>query len=538
LRWAFTAALVVFIALPALLPLRALISFDAWQWTADDGARLLYLGENTFTLCAGTLIVVLPAGILLASLLFRTSFFARRLLLCILALLLFVPLPVIVSSWQGMFGPDGWLPMEFWRSEALRPWATGIGAAIWIHAAASLPWATFIIGIGMLWVEPELEDSAAQVVAPWRVWLFVTLPRVRASILAAALFVVLQTEGEISVTDMMLVGTIAEETHTQFTLGDRDGVARTIVVTLPMALLVWASVLFVVSRLERGLPPIAPPTRVGRSLRIGPGWLRFLIALALLLLIGVPLVSIVWKLGLTGHPGHWDASEAWRFLDKESRALGQNLLTTVLAALITGCFIVSQALILCWLARDCAWFRWLIFSVLTWAWVLPGPVIGIALDDLIRIGVRVEPIGIWTAVMYEGPSPAPVIWVQTMRVLPIAVLFLWPVVRMVPRELSEQATLSGASPWGVLLYVLLPTTWRAGLVTTLAASALCLAEVGGSLRVYTPGWEPFASILFGSMHYGVQNTLAALSLMLLGSIALLALVMVGVWIMIRPRNRG
>jgi iron(III) transport system permease protein len=535
MRWTHAAALLAFVALPLLLPMRALAWSDTWEWSAGDAARLRQLSENTFVLCAGTIAIALPAGILLATLLFRTSFFGRRFLLCFLVLMLFVPLPVIVSSWQGMFGPDGWLPMDYWRGEVARPWMTGMSAAIWIHAMASLPWMTFIIGMGLLWIEPELEEAAAQVIAPWRVWLFVTLPRVRASILAAALFVVLQTAGEISVTDMMLVRTLAEETHTQFTLGERDALARTTIVFLPMLLLVWASVLFVLSRLERGLPPIAPPTRAGRPLNVGPRWLKLLFAFAMVWLIGVPLVSLVWKLGLAGHPGHWQASEAWRFLEKESKALGINLLTSLLTALLTGFCIAGQALVLCWLARDSTWFRWLTFSVLTWAWVLPGPLVGIDLSDLIRIGVQSEASGTWAAVMYHGPSPVPLMWVQTMRVLPIAVVFLWPVVRIIPRELSQEAKLAGAGPLGVLLSVVLPTTWRGALVTALAASALCLAEVGGSLRAYTPGWEPFANILFGSMHYGVQNTLAALSLMLLGSLTLLTMIVVGCWMFMRTR---
>jgi len=537
LRWMQAAALIFLIALPLLLPMRALLSSDAWEWTADDASRLIQLSENTFTLCAGTILIALPVGVVLATLLFRTSFYSRRSLLCVLLLLLFVPLPVIVSSWQGMFGPDGWLPMTFWRSDAVRPWATGMGAAIWIHAIASVPWVAFIVGIGLLWVEPELEDSAVQVIPPWRVWLFVTLPRVRASVMAAALFVLLQTAGEISVTDMMLVRTLAEETHTQFTLGERDALARTLVVFLPMLLFVWAGVLFVLSRLERGLPPIAPPTRTGRPLDFGRGWVRFLGTLMLLLVISAPLVSLIWKLGLAGHPAQWQASVAWRFLDAESKLLGRNLLITLLTAIATGFFVASQALILCWLARDSTWFRWLMFSVLTWAWVLPGPVVGIDLHDLILAIVDWSPNSAWAAVMYRGPSPVPIIWVQTMRVLPIAVVFLWPVVRMIPRELSEEATLAGACPMGVLLHVVLPTTWRAVLVTALAASALCLAEVGASTRVETPGWEPFTKLLFDRMHYGVDNNLAALSVLMLSSLAGLTIIIIGCRNLTRLQSR-
>ena len=98
---------------------------------ADDGElAFLHLAANTAALTAGTLVLALPSGCLLAVLLFRTSFPARRLLLFLLAVLLFVPLPIIVSSWQGALGSDGWFPVAFWRTTADRPWATGMTAAI------------------------------------------------------------------------------------------------------------------------------------------------------------------------------------------------------------------------------------------------------------------------------------------------------------------------------------------------------------------------------------------------------------------------
>ena len=33
--------------------------------------------------------------------------------------------------------------------------------------------------------------------------------------------------------------------------------------------------------------------------------------------------------------------------------------------------------------RHARWFRWLLFSVVTWAWVMPGPVVGIGLHEII-----------------------------------------------------------------------------------------------------------------------------------------------------------
>src|SRR5712692_3479640 len=217
--------LVVFVVVPLLIPFAGMLEPAAWRWSADDAARLFHLALNTFILTAATAGLSVPLGVCLAVLLFRTSFFARRCFLFLLALALFVPLPVLISSWQGSLGADG---LGFWRGSEARPWATGIGAAIWIHTVAAVPWVAFIVGLGLTWVEPELEDEAAQSVGAWRVLALVTLPRARASVLAAALFVVLQTAGEVSVTEMMLVSTLAEEMRMQFASADA-ALGRTLV---------------------------------------------------------------------------------------------------------------------------------------------------------------------------------------------------------------------------------------------------------------------------------------------------------------------
>jgi hypothetical protein len=54
-------------------------------------------------------------------------------------------------------------------------------------------------------------------------------------------------------------------------------------------------------------------------------------------------------------------------------------------------------------------------------------------------------------------------------------------------------------------------------------SALCLSEVGASLRVDTPGWQPFTQVLFNQMHYGPDNNMAALCVLLLGCLLVIGL---------------
>lgn len=535
-RIAYVLGLIVFIVLPLAQPFAAVFEAATWRWTEDDATRLRHLALNTLALTGGTVAVAMPPGVLLGVVLFRTSFPGRSVFLLLLALLLFVPVPVLVSSWQAALGADGWLPLAFWHGAVDRPWATGLSAAIWVHALASVPWVACIVGVGLTWVEPELEDEAALSMGRLGVLFWVTLPRARGSILAAALFVGLQTASEISVTDMMLVPTLAEEAFAQFAV-DRAGLGRTLALSLPALVGVWSLVLMMVARLERTLPPLAAPAREPASL--APGSLGLGGAAVAFLLLLAPLGSLIWKLGLTGYPGHWSAASAGHFLAAEWRLLGDNLLTSLSTAATTGIGVTVLALAGCWLARDCRWFRWLLFTVVTGAWVMPAPVIGIGLHELILQMVRliglvdlILGIGqldadslargtgeIARQLLWHGPSPLPLMWVQTIRALPVAVLLLWPVVRLLPRSLFEEARWSGAGAVGQWLGIVLPLTWRAGLAAALVSAALCLGEVGASTRVETPGWESFAKLIFERMHYGVDNNVSALCVLLLTSIA-------------------
>jgi ABC-type Fe3+ transport system permease subunit len=151
------------------------------------------------------------------------------------------------------------------------------------------------------------------------------------------------------------------------------------------------------------------------------------------------------------------------------------------------------------------------------------------------------PSGPWLVPLFFAPSPAPIIWAHLIRFLPPALFFLWPVVRLIPRELFEAARLEGAGPFAELRYLVWPMTRRATGVIAIAVAALALGEHEAAGRVDTPGWEPFAKLLFDRMHYGVEANVAALSLLLLIGIAAVGLTGV-TWLAatrsLRSRARG
>jgi len=529
-RWAAALGLLLVVGAPLFLPLAELAAHGSGAWTADDWDRLGHLFQQTILLVGGTLALALPVGAGLAIALFRTNLAARRFLLGCTCVMLFVPLPMITSAWQGFLGSDGWLHLALWGENVGRPWTTGMGPAIWVHFLAGLPWVVFFVGLGLTWVERELEEEGLLLGPPWWVLLRITLPRCRGAIMFAAVWLALQTAGEIGVTDMMLVSTFAEETQNQFVTGGRDGVARSVLAALPLVLATWGLLAWYVPRLERNLPLLQ--LRLAEPRQFSWGSWRWPIGLlctaAIMLLFGLPLLSLLWKLGQTGFPPHWSASNGWNHFEKSLRTDSGAVWKSLLLAGGVGASISLFALLLCWLADESRWFRRLLIAVLTLAWALPGPIIGIGLKDSIQAIVEWRPDGWLAHALYWEPSPLPLAWADVVRFLPFAVAMLWPVVRLVPREPREAARLEGQGPWREFWAVTWPLTRRSVFWCAVLVAALCLGEVAAAARVETPGWESYTKLLFDRMHNGVENSVAALSLLLLAAIILsVAVIFVG-----------
>jgi iron(III) transport system permease protein len=530
-RLATSALLVALIGVPLFLPLLELLQEPAsWQAWSDTVPALAL---NTLRLVGGTMVLALPAGVLGAILLYRTDLPLRRFWRFLTVLALFVPLPLFASAWQATLGTGGLLPSAAWTTPLLndpavkatglawKPWAYGLGAATWIHAVAALPWVVLLVGHGLRWVEPELEEEALLSASPWRVLTRVTLPRTGAVIAAAALWVALQTVTEITITDMMQVRTFAEEVYFQFVVGDRAALARAVAINLPVAVFVAVIVLARARRLQASVPALDHHARPPILLPLGAWrWPALLaVVLAAVVLAGVPLMSLVWKAGAEG--GTFSAHVAGRNMFNALTGRGGLLvLRSICFAFGAGLATAGLALLACWftLPSRIGWVALLLAALVL---ALPGPILGLGLKSTISLLMDLEDkLGIdgfhpARSLLYLGPSPLPIFWVTMIRFFPFALAVLWPVVRVYPRELRDAAQVDGATPPREFFGIALPILAASVMQACLGVAVLSLGEISAGKLVETPGAQTFAHDLFNQMHYGVQDRLAALCLVLL-----------------------
>jgi ABC-type Fe3+ transport system permease subunit len=152
---------------------------------------------------------------------------------------------------------------------------------------------------------------------------------------------------------------------------------------------------------------------------------------------------------------------------------------------------------------------------------VPAPVVGIGLKEAIDHLVDVEQRRLGStalrAALYDGPSLLPVAWAWLVRLWPFAVAFLWPTVRLIPKELFEVSRLGGATPGQEFREVVWPPARGAVVAAAIAVAVLALGELGASKLVATPDAPSFAHDVFAQMHYGAGNTLAAMCLLLLAA---------------------
>jgi iron(III) transport system permease protein len=531
-RVAVALILVLFVGLPLAQPFLDLAGRpEAWdEWASPD--RLLGLARNTALLVLGTLALALPTGTLAAVLLYRTDLPGRLLFRALNVAALFIPLPLLTAAWQAGLGTGGWLPLPFWEDSGGQPWPAGLGPAVCVHTMAAMPWVIVLVGRGLCCVEAELEEDALLAAGPWRVLWHVTLPRSAFAVAAAGLWVALQTAGEVTVASLMQLSTFAEDALTQMNLG-REGQARAVAALTPAAVLLGGFLLWGLPRLQRAVPPAQSALAGQRLFTLGRGrrpWLLVLL-LAATTWIGVPLASLVWKAGLHGTPRTWSLVVVLHQIGTAFRLNGVLVVESVFWAALAGVLAAGLALLLCWLAAESRWLQGLALAVAVLAWVLPGPVAGYGLKDVIAwLGHLAGwgPRDLLGRLLYYGPSPLPVVWAYLVRFFPYALAVLWPVVRLLPRELRDAARVDGATPARELGRVVVPLTRPALLAAALVTTALSLGEVSGSKPVSTPGMSTFSEVVFDRMHYGVTNEVAALCLVLLLLLGALAAAL-GVW---------
>lgn len=493
--------------------------------------RLLALLGTTARLTLGTLALSLPVGTLLGIAIGKVEFRGRKALTCLLVSLLFVPLYVQAAAWHAMFGYGGWLQQSFAVDSN---WFQGLPAAILIHAAAAVPWVALMCAASLATAVRSLEEQTLLDADARQVLSRVSLPHAVGGILAAVVWVALTCSTEICVTDLFQVRTFAEEIFTQASLGTvslEEEVSSDLLVGISMILLLAAAATV-------WLAPWA--MRVAKFASVEQSWrwkprqrwpVSLLVWIIGGLVIGLPLVSLAWKAGHATDPAAGTLELTWSLghtvaillssLVEFRREIGWSLLMGICASL--SCVIL--AIFAYWIARHRPIMLGFLLAVVLVLLAVPAPLWGVW--TIRFLNQPEDSILSPLSVLYDRTILGCVI-VQTLRALPIAVAMIATQFSSIPTELTDAARSEGAGWWRQLWKVAVPMRLPSLVVTLLVCLAIAVAEISATFLVLPPGVTPLSRQIFGLLHYGADDRVAAISLGLF--VVIVAVTSMALWI--------
>ena len=493
----------------------------ALTFAADS--RTASLLWNTLRLAAATSMIAIPLGTWLAFALLRTDIVGRRVVIFVLATMLFVPLYLQAAGWDAGFGRQGWLSLS--QGTLAAPLLAGWRAVIWIHSIAALPWVVLIVGIRLHYAEPDLEDAASLDASAAQVFFRITLPRAFPAVLVAALWIVITTAGEITVTDLYQVRTYAEEIYANVPSYGEFGTHG--LAALPGMLLVTGLILVALVAASFIVPPphIVSPAEP-RIISFGkwrwPGSCAVL--LFVILIVALPLLNLCINAGLTVVRVDDQTVRIWsafKFLHvvlaSPFQFIDEFRWTNVIGNLV-GLAAVVLAGPLAWAASRWAIGSWLVLVPTAVCLALPGPIIGLSVIWLLnRDG---SPFLIW---LYDHTILAPCL-ATLVRAFPIAMLITWFSLRTVSSDVLDAASTEGAGGVRRFIHIAIPQRKLALAVAWFAAVVIAIGDLSASISVTPPGVSTIPIRVFGLLHAGVDDQVAGLCLAMVGEFVILAAV--------------
>ncbi len=505
---------------------------------ASGDSRVAGLIKNTLFLSSIVAAISVMLGGITAALLVRTDVPFRNTFLFLIGSMLFLPLYLQASAWDAGFGLTGWYTASTESAtsgsgQVIKPILGGWNAVVWIHTLAALPWTVLLLTIGFLQVPKAVEELALLNATGLQVIRRVTFPLVCPSLLAAFVWISVTVAGEMTVTDMYRVRTYAEEIYLGFSLtsfkqaaansasesattpaamlssqGPLSGVTNGVVVTSLICLGLIATLLFV---------PLTRAAGIGKPLIFTLRRTRWLAMLGFALLIvglaGVPLFNLIYKAGLQLEVSNsvpvrcWSLSRFAEVILAVPSKYGSDFQWTLLIASAATFGSLFFAIPLSWIARSEKKRNGLpALFVTAFGFAVPGPVIGIILIGLLN--QESSNFLIW---LYDRTVFAPAC-AMMIKSLPFAIVSSWWLFRNVPTDVLEVAEVAGMGKFGQLIHFGIRANAFPIAAIALLVMAINLGDLSASILVIPPGIETVQRRVFGLVHAGVDDQVAAICL--------------------------
>ena len=243
--------------------------------------------------------------------------------------------------------------------------------------------------------------------------------------------------------------------------------------------------------------------------------------LVLFFVAGVPLLNLIYKAGVvvtateTGRERSWSAVKATERVAAAPREFQKELWHSAQLGTAAATTAPLLAVPLAWQMRRPRGVPWVQLGMLAFLMTVPGPLLGIGLIRLLNQPNDSPLAGLgW---LYDTDF-AP--WlVQTLRALPVVTLILWATFSTIPQTVLDAATTDRAGWWRRLMWIVLPLRWPALVAAWLVGFAVAVGELAATVLVVPPGPTTISVQIFSLIHYGVDDRVASISLVMAAGLA-------------------
>ncbi|MBN1930917.1 MAG: iron ABC transporter permease [Desulfobacterales bacterium] len=502
----FTSAMIGSFVIVAILPLVYMVVMPFGESAAPTSLldtfenRHLLWAANSLMIATGTCLSALVLGAGIAFLVCRTHMTGGRWLGYVFILPLLIPPYIHAIVWAHLS------PL---LESSIGFDVHSIAGVIFVLTLAYFPFVTMTTMAGLKSIDRNKEEAALSVYRPINVLGRVTLPLCLPNMLSGGVFVFVFSIINVGVADILRVRVYPLEIFIQFSAFFDTWKAT--LLSFPMTALTLI-LIFAQRRYmgDRSYVHIGGGEKM--QIRFNLGRAEIFCQLACMGIIGcsvmVPITTLLVKAG--------GVATYLRVLDSSVKPILLSFSVAAVAAVFTT--ILGGGL--GYLQHRLGKFEQMLLALLVFVpFAVPATTMGIGL------------IGVWNRYPLHWIYGSMVIMIiaHMARFTPYATAVIQSGIGQVSARLEEAAVLSGAGFVSILLNIVTGLTRRHLVVAAFIVFILAFGELGTTLLISPPGVETVPVKIYNLMHYGAEEMVAALCIILMVIIFLISSVFL--WIL-------
>lgn len=463
--------------------------------------RQIGLIKNSFGLSFGATLLSLAIGVPLAFLLAKTNLRGRKIVGVVYFIPLLIPPYIHAIVWTHLLSKNGLVNQCIARLFSLKqaPFDLyGLTGAIFVMTLAYFPFVTLLTVSGLSSINRGVEEASLLHHGYWQTIKGITLPLVAPHILCGALFVFIFSVINFGVPDILRLRVYPLEVFIQFGAYYNEKTAMAL--SLP---LVGLTLLLVALQKwymkDRSYVNLANGFEETKRCHLGRlQWLACIFVFGLLFLSVVTPMAVLLKMA-------GPISTYLKVLETSKTQIGYSIVTALLGGLSMVCLAFFISCLIERMSGQAGIFAE--FATLI-PFAIPATVLGIGM-----IKVWNRPI---TDIIYG--SSLIIILGYVAHFIPFTIRVISSALKQVNPRLEEAGFLITNSWIMVIRKIVLPLMVPGLLAAFFIGFILSLGELGTTLLIMPPGKTTLPVKIYNLMHYGAEQMVAALCLVLIGII--------------------